>query len=87
MLLIVVAIHAFVVPAIWGMANKSEERALELRSLLRFEFFFQGREEFLSSLMELPEDMPCGFYAYLLEDLIENIYFKSKKRKKSISII
>jgi len=66
------AIHAFLVPALWGMARRNEERALELRSLLRFEFFFQGREEFLTSLRLIPEDMPCEFYAYLLEDVIEN---------------
>ena len=69
------ALHAFLLPAIWGMSDKNEERALELRSLLRFEFFFQGREEFLSSLRNLDSQISCDFYAHLLEDVLENIYW------------
>jgi len=69
------ALHAFLLPAIWGMSHRNEERALELRNLLRFEFFFPGREEYLASLREIPQDMAIEFYAYLLEDVLENIYW------------
>ncbi len=69
------ALHAFVLPAIWGLSQKNIERALELRSLLRFEFFFQNKDEFIESLNKLPQVMPFDFYAYLLEDVIENIYW------------
>lgn len=69
------ALHAFLLPAIWGMSRKSEERALHLRSLLRFEFFFASKDEYLESLRNIPSDMAVEFYAYLLEDVLENIYW------------
>ncbi len=69
------ALHAFILPAIWGMSERNEERALQLRALLRFEFFFESREEFLASLHKIPAAMACDFYAHLLEDVIENIYW------------
>jgi 1-acyl-sn-glycerol-3-phosphate acyltransferase len=69
------ALHAFLLPAIWGMSQRNDEKALQLRSLLRFEFFFPGREEYLQSLKSIPRDMSCEFYAYLLEDVLENIYW------------
>ncbi|MEZ4813685.1 MAG: 1-acyl-sn-glycerol-3-phosphate acyltransferase [Bdellovibrionota bacterium] len=68
------ALHAFLLPAIWGMSRRDEQKALELRNLLRFEFFFPGREEFLESLRSIPQDMAVEFYAYLLEDVLENIH-------------
>jgi glycerol-3-phosphate O-acyltransferase len=68
------ALHAFLLPAIWGLSQKNIDRALELRSLLRFEFFFQNKDEFIESIKKLPLDMPFDFYAYLLQDVLESIY-------------
>ncbi len=68
------ALHAFLLPAIWGLAQKNINQSLELRSLLRFEFFFQNKDEFVASLKKLPLDMPFDFYAYLLQDVLESIY-------------
>lgn len=66
-------IHALVLPGVAGIAKKSMEDLLELRSLLQWEFFFAEKEIYAKTASTLPEGLATGFYAQLLDDVLENI--------------
>lgn len=66
-------IHAFIVPAIKGLAKGQSERILELRSLMQFEFFFSEKDKFLREIVQIPSSIMCDIYAYMLDDTLETI--------------
>jgi 1-acyl-sn-glycerol-3-phosphate acyltransferase len=72
-------IHAFLEPAILGLAtdpkthHASDEELLELRSLLEFEFFFPKKSEYISEMRSLGDSPHARYYAYLLDDVLENV--------------
>jgi glycerol-3-phosphate O-acyltransferase len=69
------AVHAFVVRAIAELAQRSEdpdEAALALRDLLKFEFFFGEKEEFLEDVRgELERELPLLVAPRVLRPLLE----------------
>jgi 1-acyl-sn-glycerol-3-phosphate acyltransferase len=66
-------IHAFLVPAIKGLSKGYNDRILELRTLLQFEFFFAEKDAFLKQVTEIPDSALTDLYAFLLDDVLENI--------------
>jgi 1-acyl-sn-glycerol-3-phosphate acyltransferase len=85
-------IHAFLAPAVMGLAiNKAgtvdDEELLELRSFLEFEFFFPKKSEFLQEVHSLGDLENNRYYAYLLDDVLENIQLGLMALKEMPSLI
>ena len=66
-------IHAFLLPGIRGLSVGLPATQLELRSLLQFEFFFSDKDHFIRQMHALPGDLSFELYAFMLEDVLENI--------------
>lgn len=64
--------HAFLIPALRGIVGTDRDAALDLRSFLIFEFFFPEKDEYLTQLSECSEKLIHGFYAHLIDDILEN---------------
>lgn len=67
------AAHAYVVPALNGLASNDENSLLELRSLLEFEFFFASKKEFLSQMSSLDSSPLFPLYSRILDHVFQNI--------------
>ncbi len=65
--------HAFVTWGIKGLAKGDPSKILLLRSLLQFEFFFSERDLFLKQIADIPNEICLGLYAFMLDDVFENI--------------
>jgi len=66
-------IHALLNAGIAGLAAGNKEKILELRSLLQFEFFFAEKDAFLKEILALPSGLMIELYAFMLDDVLENI--------------
>jgi glycerol-3-phosphate O-acyltransferase len=66
-------VHAVVIAGIAGLAKKDRSLLLEFRNLLQFEFFFPEKDQFLKSILSLPQDVSLNLYAFMLDDVLENI--------------
>ncbi len=86
-------IHAFLQPAILGLATDpqthiaTDEQLLEVRSFLEFEFFFPKKSEFLSEIRQLGDSPNARYYAYLLDDVLENVQLGLMSLKEMPSLI
>jgi glycerol-3-phosphate O-acyltransferase len=66
-------IHALVPYGVAGLAKGNSARILELRNLLEFEFFFAEKDKFLREQMDIPSQTMTDLYAFMLDDVFENI--------------
>jgi 1-acyl-sn-glycerol-3-phosphate acyltransferase len=66
-------IHALMPYGISGLSRGQPERVLEIRSLLEFEFFFSEKDRFLREQKSIPAGVMCDFYAFMLDDVLENL--------------
>jgi 1-acyl-sn-glycerol-3-phosphate acyltransferase len=67
------AVHAFVDAAMAGVSKQDMSQVLDLRSLLRFEFFFADKESSIRRVLGVPSDTALPFYAFLIDDILETI--------------
>ncbi len=68
-------VHAFLLPAVAGIAKDDPKLLLDLRTLLQFEFFFPEKESYLKQVLEY-RDQPgvrLDFYAQMLGDMLDNL--------------
>jgi glycerol-3-phosphate O-acyltransferase len=66
-------VQAVTIAGIAGLARKDRALLLEFRNLLQFEFFFAEKDQFLKSILALPVGLSIGLYAFMLDDVLENI--------------
>ena len=66
-------IHALVPIGIAGLARGNKEKLLELRAFLQFEFFFAEKDAFLRQILALPSNVMKELYAFMIDDVLENI--------------
>ncbi len=67
------AVHAFVDAAMAGIAGRDTQDILNLRTLLRFEYFFAERETSVKRIRAVPSEALTGLYAFILDDNLETI--------------
>jgi len=67
------AVHAFLDAAMAGATGQDAQTFLNLRSFLRFEFFFADRETSARRVLAVDSNAALPFYAFLIDDVLETI--------------